>query len=379
MRLAFLDLRAGIEECEPQLSAALARVRASGRFVLGPEVEAFEREFASACGTRHCVGVASGLDALALALRAWEIGPGVEVIVPAYTAVATWMAVASTGARPVGVDIDPETRTLDPALVEAAITPRTRALVPVHLFGLPADMDGVNAIAQAHGLPVLEDAAHAHGARWRGRRAGSLGAAGAFSFYPTKNLGALGDAGAVTTDDDGLAERVRMMRGPGSPPRGGSPALEGYSSRLDELQAAVLRVRLRHLERWNRRRAGIAARYLEALTGVAGVTSPRAPDLVEAVWHLFVIAVEDRDGCKSGLETSGIATKIHYDPLPHRTPTFRRAGWRPGDFPVAESLARRALSLPLYPQLSDESVDRVARQVGAMAAKRGRRPLATSR
>ena len=361
MSAGFLDLRAGLAELEPQLSAALHRVRESGRFVLGPEVEGFEREFAAFCQARHCVAVGSGLDALALTLRAWGIGPGDEVLVPAYTAVATWMAVRAAGAFPVGVDIDPVARTIDCELLEAAITSRTRAIIPVHLFGVPADMDAVSSVAARHGLPVLEDAAHAHGARHGGRRVGSLATAAAFSFYPTKNLGALGDGGAVTTDDAELADRLAMMRSSGWRTPGADSRTEGFSSRLDEIQAAVLRLKLGHLEAWNERRAGIAHRYLAGLAGVEAIGLPQVPNFAEASWHLFVVAVNDRDELRRRLDDAGIPTLVHYDPLPHLTTALRPAHGRPASFPVAEHLARGALSLPLYPQLPPHTVDRGVR------------------
>ena len=379
MTVPFLDLRAAVGECEPELTAALERVRRSGRFVLGPEVAAFELEFADVCGTAHCVAVASGLDALGLTLRAWGVGPGDEVVVPAYTAPATWMAVVSAGARPVGVEVDPRTRDLDASRVPQAITARTRAIVPVHLFGMPADMEAIASVAAEHGLPVLEDAAHAHGARHRGRPAGSLAAAGAFSFYPTKNLGALGDGGAVTTDDAELAERLRELRGAGGREPGDESRLEGLSSRLDEIQAAVLRVKLRRLEAWNRRRGQIAERYLTGLADVHGIDVPSVPDFATAVWHLFVIAADDRDRLRERLGERGVATRVHYDPPPHLTPTFRRAGYKPGDFPVAEELAARALSLPLHPHLDIAQVEEVIRGVRSASGAGSRRSLAAGR
>ena len=274
----FLDLRAAHAEVRDALDAAYRRVVGSGAYVLGAEVEAFEREFAAYCGVGHCVGVGNGLDALHLVLRAYGVGPGDEVVVPSNTFVATWLAATHAGATPVPVEPDPATYNLDPARLEAAITPRTRAIVAVHLYGQPADMDPVREVARRHGLPVVEDAAQAHGARYRGRRAGALGDAAAFSFYPGKNLGGLGDGGAVTTDDAALADRVRVLRNYGSREKYHNEVV-GVNSRLDPLQAAFLRAKLPHLDAWNARRAAVAARYLDGLGGVggAGWPSPTCP------------------------------------------------------------------------------------------------------
>jgi dTDP-3-amino-3,4,6-trideoxy-alpha-D-glucose transaminase len=358
VNVVFLDLLAGTAELQDQLDEAYARVRDSGRYILGPEVEAFEAEFAQLCGAAHCVGVASGLDALKLMLQALDVVSGDEVIVPAYTAVATWMAVTSLGATPVGVDVEERTFNVDAQLVPEAITSRTKAIVPVHLFGRPADVEAIR--AAAGDIPVVEDAAQAHGARLAGRRVGSLARAAAFSFYPTKNLGALGDGGAVTTDDAELAARVRMLRAYGWRERSVSEIF-GVNSRLDELQAALLRVKLRHLEDLNGRRRRLASIYASALDGVAGVEVPALPaDESECVWHVYPVRVGDRHAVGRRLEELGIGTLVHYDPLPHLTPAFRSAGWKEGDFPVAELLAAEELSLPMYPQLTERAVSRVA-------------------
>lgn len=359
MTIPFLDLRATVDELRPELDEAWQRVSSGGTYILGEEVAAFEQELARFCGTRHCVGVASGLDALRLTLEALGIASGDEVIVPAYTAVATWMAVTAAGARPVGVDVDEETFNIDPLLVERALTDRTKAILAVHLFGRPANIDALGAIASAHGLVLLEDAAQAHGAELGDRRVGSLARAGAFSFYPTKNLGAFGDGGAITTDDDDLAERVRMLRSYGWRRRSVSEIF-GVNSRLDELQAAFLRVRLRVLDADNDRRRHLALTYANALADVPGIVVPGDPDGARAVWHVYAIRATDRAATEHRLSRNGIASLVHYDPLPHQTPAYRSAGWAGGDFPVAERLAASELSLPMYPQLREEQVQAIA-------------------
>jgi dTDP-3-amino-3,4,6-trideoxy-alpha-D-glucose transaminase len=354
----FLDARREAEELGGSLTAAIARVIESGRYVLGAEVEALEAEFATYCGRRHCVGVGNGLDALRLVLTASGIGQGDEVLVPAYTAVATWMAVSLAGATPIGVDVDPGTFNVDPSRLEAAITSRTRAVIPVDLFGQPADLEAVADVAKRHDLLVIEDAAQAVGARSHGRSIGARALACTFSFYPTKNLAAIGDGGAVVTDDDDLADEVRLLRSYGWRTRGVSERVGG-NSRLDELQAAVLRLKLEHLDRWTTRRREIARRYLDVLGPLEIVRVPQVPEWAEPVWHLFVIGHEERDRLAGMLAEMGIGTLVHYDPLPHLTPAYNDLGWRPGAFPVAERLASQALSLPLSPQLSDLEAERV--------------------
>lgn len=364
----FVDLQAANEELGGELEAAVARVVASGWYLLGPELEEFEREFGAYCGTRHCVGVASGLSAIELALRAAGIGPGDEVIVPAYTWVATWLAVTATGAEPVGVDVEASTYNIDAEAIAAAITPRTAAIVPVHLRGEPADMAAIDALAKANGLFVLEDAAQAHGARHDGRRAGSLGAAGAFSFYPAKNLGALGDGGAVTTDDDELAAKVRLLRNYGMRDRYEIEA-PGVNSRLAEIQAAALRAKLPRLDGWNRARAAHADAYRQAFAGNEAIQLPRTPPWADPVWHLFVINHPDRDSCRRSLEEQGISTLVHYPVLPYLSGAYPEGTWAPGSFPVAEGLAATTLSLPLYPQMSRQASETVAEAVLASAAE----------
>lgn len=354
----YLDLAAAQAEIAPELNAALARVADSGWYLLGPELEAFEREFAAYCGVAHCVGVGSGMSAIELALRAIGIGAGDEVLVPAYTWVATWLAVSQVGARPVPVDVEEATYNIDVEAAQAAITDRTAAVIPVHLRGEAADMDATDELARTHGLAVVEDAAQAHGARHRGRRVGGLGDAGAFSFYPAKNLGAFGDGGAVTTDDEALAAKLRLLRNYGMKNRY-EVEIAGVNSRLAELQAAVLRVKLGRLDAWNETRRRLAARYAELLADLDSVTLPAVREWAEPVWHLFVIGHPDRAACQADLAGRGIETMIHYPVLPHASGAYAETGIAPGSLPVAERLASRALSLPLYPQIDPAAIERV--------------------
>src|SRR5918997_2085576 len=310
MKVPFLDLKALYLELKEELDIAYQRVMYSGWYVLGREVKTFEQEFASYCQVKHCIGVGNGLEALHLTLRAYGIGEGDEVIVPANTYIATWLAVSYAGARPVPVEPEERTYNLDPERVEAAITPRTRALIPVHLYGQPADMDALNDIAAPYGLKVIEDAAQAHGARYKDRRVGTLADAAGFSFYPGKNLGAIGDGGAVVTDDPGLADEVRLLRNYGSRVKYHNEA-KGFNSRLDELQAALLRVKLTMLDGWNARRRALATEYLEALNS-APITLPFVPGWAEPVWHLFVVRHPQRDALQKHLAGGGIGTLIHY-------------------------------------------------------------------
>ena len=348
--IAFLDLRATYLEIQDELDAAWRRVMNSGWYILGEEVTAFEREFADYCGTKHCVGVANGLEALQLILRSYEIGVGDEVIVPSNTYIATWLAVSNAGATVVPVEPDSGTYNLDPDVVEAAITGKTKAILPVHLYGQPADMDPINEIARRHGLKVVEDAAQAHGARYRDRRVGSLGDAAGWSFYPTKNLGAYGDAGAVTTDDDDLADRVRLLRNYGSKSKYYNEE-KGINSRLDELQAALLRVRLKHLNEWNSRRARIAAKYLEELRETE-LLLPGVCEGADPVWHLFVVRSTRRDELQKYLKSQGVNTLVHYPVPPHLQEAYKDAAL-PDGYPISEAIHREALSLPMGPHLSD--------------------------
>jgi len=354
-----------------ELHAAFARVLASGTYVGGPEVAEFERAFAAQCGTAYAVGVASGLDALMLTLRAWEIGPGDEVIVPANTAVQTALAVTHAGARVVLADVEPETGLLDLSAAEAAITPRTRAIVPVHLYGHPVDMEPLNALAARAGIRVLEDAAHAHGARYRGRPCGSLADAAAFSFYPTKNLGALGDAGCVTTNDDALGAQLRLLRTCGLTTNY-VHEVQGFTSRLDPLQAAVLRWKLTHLESWNTRRRELARLYCDELANLPELTLPVVRPWAAPVWHAFPVLVKDglRDALQAALTDAGIETNVHYRLPVHLQPAYADAGWHAGEFPVSEERARSLLSLPLDPFHTGEEIEQVIAAVRSALATR---------
>ena len=359
--MRFLDLGASYRELRTEIDSAVARVLESGWYLLGAELEAFEREFAAQAGARYCIGVGNGLDALHLAIRAMGVGTGDEVIVPANTYIATWLGATYAGATPVPVEPDSRTYNLDPGLIEAAITERTRVICPVHLYGQPADMDSISQIAKAHGLGVLCDAAQAHGARYRGRAMGSLGDVTAWSFYPGKNLGALGDGGAVTTDDDDLADRLRVLRNYGSRRKYVNEA-KGVNSRLDEIQAAVLRAKLPHLDEWNSRRARIAARYLHELAGLP-LDLPHVPEWAEPAWHLFVVRSSNRDALQAALRGSGVETLIHYPIPPHLQAAYSDLGYEEGAFPISESIHREVLTLPIGPHMSDAEVDTVVEAV----------------
>lgn len=350
--IPFLDLKPQYQELQVELDAAHRRVMESGWYVLGPEVEAFEREFAAYCGSKHCVGVGNGLEALHLVLRAWGIGPGDEVIVPSNTYIATWLAVTYAGATPIPVEPKSETFNIDPNRIAAAITPRTRAILPVHLYGQPADMDPILDLARQHGLKVLEDAAQGHGARYKGRRAGSLGDAAGFSFYPGKNLGAYGDGGAVTTDDPELAKQLRILRNYGSQQKYYNE-VPGYNSRLDELQAAFLRVKLARMDDWNASRRKVAEWYQQALpTSFPDLVLPQVPAWTESCWHLYVVQTPERENLQRFLQEQGVGTLIHYPVPPHLQQAYHGLNLRQGDFPLAEKMAQQVLSLPMWPQLS---------------------------
>ena len=363
--IPFLDLRAGYDELRPEIDAAISRVLDSGMYILGEEVAAFEREYADYCGCKHAIGVANGLDALHLALRAMGVGPGDEVIVPSNTYIATWLAVSQCGATPVPVEPVEGTSNLDPALIEAAITPRTKAILPVHLYGQPADLDPILAVAARHGLRVLEDGAQAQGARYKGQRIGGHGDAVAWSFYPGKNLGAYGDAGAITTNDDALAEQLRVLRNYGSRVKYVND-VQGWNSRLDPLQAAVLRVKLAHLDDWNARRRAIAARYLDGLRD-AGVALPEVPEWAEPAWHLFVVRSERRDALQARLGEAGIGTLIHYPLPPHRQQAYAELAFSADAFPIANRLADQLLSLPIGPHQPEAATAAVIDAVRASA------------
>lgn len=360
--IPFLDLKSPYLELKGELDAAYHRVMESGWYILGKEVEAFETEFASYCETKYCIGVANGLDALHLIVRAYGIGPGDEVIVPANTYIATWLAVTHAGATPVPVEPDERTCNIDPQRIEAAITDKTRAIMVVHLYGQPADMDEINKIVakvnqsrvtrHASPLVVIEDCAQAHGARYKGRRAGSLGDAAGFSFYPGKNLGAIGDGGAVTTNDLDLAERIRVLRNYGSQLKYHNEVV-GFNSRLDELQAALLRVKLTKLDEWNERRRQVAAHYLWELAGQRQLMLPYVPEWAEPVWHLFVVRHAQRDALQKDLTAAGVGTMIHYPIPPHLQPAYAELDGKEGDFPVSEKMAKEVLSLPMGPHLTE--------------------------
>lgn len=351
--IPFLDLKTPHVELRQPLEEAFNRVMDSGWYILGNEVKEFERKFSAYCGVENCVGVGNGLEALHLILRAYGIGVGDEVVVPSNTYIATWLAASQVGATPVPVEPDEKTHNIDPLRIEAAVTSRTRAIIAVHLYGQPADMDAINAVAKKYGLKVIEDAAQAHGARYKGRQVGSLGDAAGFSFYPGKNLGALGDAGAVTTNDQALAEKVRVLANYGSRVKYINE-VQGYNSRLDELQAAFLRVKLKYLDEWNERRKAVAAEYLQLLENEQFIL-PYVPSWAEPAWHQFVVRHENRDSVQAWLSSKGVGTIIHYPIPPHLQSAYaEHRDYRTGNLPIAEKLAGSVISLPMGPHLSLE-------------------------
>lgn len=360
--IPFLDLRAAYLELKSEIDTAVSRVLESGWYVLGPEVEAFEVEFADYCGVNHCVGVANGLDALTLALRALDVCPGDEVIVPSNTYIATWLAVSAVGATPVPVEPEPATHNIDPARIEASITPRTKVLLPVHLYGQPADLDPILAKARQHGLKVVEDAAQAHGARYKGQRIGGHGDIVCWSFYPGKNLGAMGDAGAITTNDAELAQRIAMLRNYGSREKYVNEE-QGVNSRLDPLQAAVLRVKLKVLDEWTERRRHIAALYADQLAE-SSLVLPEVPEWADPAWHLYVVRSHTRDVLEEWLKDAGIGTLIHYPIPPNRQKAYAVAQQ---PLPVAEQLAGEVLSLPIGPHMPLEQAQQVVDAVKRLA------------
>ncbi len=359
MNIPFLDLGIAYRELKSDIDDAVARSMASGWYIGGPEVEAFEQEFADYTQAQHCVAVANGLDALHLALRAMNVGPGDEVIVPSNTFIATWLAVSQCGARPVPVEPNIRTFNIDPTLIEAAITPRTKAIIPVHLYGQPADMDPILALARKHSLLVLEDGAQAHGASYKGKRLGAHGDAVAWSFYPGKNLGAMGDGGAVTTNDPTIAERLRVLSNYGSRVKYVND-VQGYNSRLDPLQAAILRVKLAHLDEWNERRKLVAAAFL-AKIGSPVVTLPSVISHSDPVWHLFVLRVADRASTQQFMQNAGITTMIHYPIAPHQQKAYDLKI----KLPIAEQLAQEVVSLPISPHLSAENIEYIIKTVNS--------------
>lgn len=353
--IPFLDLKSPYLELKDELDVAYHRVMESGWYILGREVEAFEAEFTTYCETKYCIGVANGLDALHLIIQAYGIGQGDEVIVPSNTYIATWLAVTHAGATPVPVEPDERTYNIDPVMIEQAITPKTKAIMVVHLYGQTADMDPINAIARKHGLKVIEDCAQAHGALYKGRRSGSLGDAAGFSFYPGKNLGAIGDGGAVTTNDNKLAERIKVLRNYGSQIKYHNEVV-GYNSRLDELQAALLRVKLVKLDEWNERRAIAARSYIQHLAAAKELLLPFVPDWSYPVWHLFVIRHKNRDELQKRLAESDIGTMIHYPIPPHLQPAYKNLGYKRGNFIISEAIHNSVISLPMWPGITEDNV-----------------------
>jgi dTDP-4-amino-4,6-dideoxygalactose transaminase len=364
MAIPFLDLKTINLEQATELENAFHRVLNSGWYILGKEVVEFEQDFSRYCETEHAIGVANGLDAIFLILKGYGIGPGDEVIVPSNTYIATWLAASHCGAVPVPVEPDERTYNLDPLKIEAAITPRTKAIIAVHLYGQPADMGVINEVAHRHGLKVIEDAAQAHGALYKGRRVGSLGDAAAFSFYPGKNLGAVGDGGAITTNDAKLAEAIRVYRNYGSSVKYHNEVI-GYNSRLDELQAALLRVKLTALDGCNANRSKIANLYSETLANITGISLPQVPAWANPVWHLFVIRTNKRAALQKSLTDLGIGTMIHYPIPPHLQPAYFALGYKLGDFPIAERIHQQVLSLPMGPTLSESDAYQVIEAVQA--------------
>ena len=359
MKVPFLDLQAGYIELQAEIDAAIKRVLESGWYILGEEVDAFEREYANYCEAEYCIGLANGLDALHLALLALDVGPGDEVIVPSNTFIATWLAVSQCGAIPIPVEPNEATYNISPALIEAAITPRTKVILPVHLYGQPADMGPILVIARKHGLHVLEDGAQAHGARYKGKRMGAHGDVVAWSFYPGKNLGAYGDGGAITTDNPEIADRIRVLRNYGSRVKYVNE-VRGFNSRLDALQAAVLRVKLQHLDRWNDARSAIAVSYLTGLADI-GVTLPVVPDWAEPVWHLFVLRSANRNELQQKLHGAGIGTMIHYPIPPHLSSAYKDLRIGDQSCAMAAVLSNEVLSIPISPHLQAQDVADIVR------------------
>jgi dTDP-4-amino-4,6-dideoxygalactose transaminase len=356
--IPFVDLKAQYRSIKPEIDAAVARVFETGQFVLGDEVAAFEKEFAAACGAAHGVAMSSGTAALQLALIAAGVGAGDEVITVPFTFVATAASILYNGARPVFVDVDPRSFTMDPALVEAAITPRTKAIMPVHLYGQPADMDPIRDIATRRGLMVIEDAAQAHAARYKGRPAGSLGDLACFSFYPSKNLGAYGEGGIVTTGRADFADQLRLLRNWGERTKY-QHVVAAFNARMQGLQGAILRVKLRHLEDWTESRRRHAARY-NTLLKDSGLGLPEEMPYARHVYHLYTVRVRERAAVRASLEAAGIQTGLHYPAPVHLQPAYADLGYRAGQFPVAERAAGEVLSLPMFPELTNDQIATIA-------------------
>lgn len=361
MKVKFVDLSAQHRTLESEIKVVFDRVLANCSFVLGPEVDKFEKAFAAYCGAAHCIAVTNGTAALQLVLQGLGVGPGDEVITVAHTFIATAEAINGAGARPVFVDIHPDSYTMDPSKLEATITTRTKAIIPVHLYGQPADMDAINAIASRHSIPVIEDSCQAHGAKYKGRPTGSLGHAACFSFYPSKNLGACGEGGAITTNDVELAKKVRMLRDHGSVKKY-EHDFPAYNLRLEGIQGGVLAVKLPHLDGWNANRRALAKCYDELFAG-SKVVTPKQMDYAKHVYHLYVVVVEDREGLRKALIEQGIENGLHY-PIPlHLQNAYAYLGYKKGDFPVSEYVAANHVSLPMYAELPAEHVEFVAKTV----------------
>ena len=363
--IPFLDLGASYRELKAEIDSAVSRVLESGWYILGPEVENFEIAWAQYCEANHAVGLGNGLDALVLALRALGIGEGDEVIVPSNTYIATWLAVSMVGAVPVPVEPDERTYNLDPALCEAAITPRTRVILPVHLYGQPADLDPILDLARRKGLFVVEDAAQAHGAKYKGRRIGAHGDIVCWSFYPGKNLGALGDGGAITTDNPDLADSIRTLRNYGSREKYVNE-VKGHNSRLDPLQAAVLNAKLPFLDEWTQRRRAVASLYSDGLKDT-DLILPHVPQWADPAWHLYVVRSRQRDHLQSNLQKRGVGTLIHYPIPPHLQDAYAEMSLQKGAFPLAEAIAAEALSLPIGPQLEMSDAKSVVEKCSEIA------------
>jgi len=370
VKTPFLDVGAAYGEIRPELEEAILRSLRSGWYIGGEDVEEFERSYAAFVGAEHCIGVANGLDALHLALRACDVAPGDEVIVPSHTFIATWLAVTQSGGIPVPVEPDEKTYNIDPHRIESAITERTKAIIPVHLYGQPADLDPILEIARRRNLRVIEDAAQAHGAAYKGVRIGAHGDVVAWSFYPGKNLGAFGDGGAITTNDLGLTKRLRRLRNYGSNRKYVHDEI-GFNSRLDPLQAAGLKVKLRYLDEWNNRRRNLASFYKEELKNT-GLTLPYVPNWADPVWHLYVVQYPERDALQAVLRDAGVETLIHYPCPPHLQRAYASSSLCRGDFPIAERLANRLLSLPMGPQLSIKQAQHVVAALKASCSQHQR-------
>lgn len=356
--IPFLDVKSSFLEISSELNNAFERVMHSGQYILGEEVEYFEEKFAAYCGAKYCVGVGNGLEALILILEAFGIGPGDEVIVPANTYIATWLAVSNIGAIVIPVEPEFSTYNIDPERIEDLISPATRAILPVHLYGQPVDMDAILTIAKEHDLVVIEDAAQAHGAVYKEQKAGSIGDAAGWSFYPSKNLGAFGDGGAVTTNDERLANKVRVLRNYGSEGKYVNE-IKGINSRLDPLQAAFLNVKLAYLDEWNRRRSELAEKYRASFIGLTELVLPSVPDWASPCWHLFVVRTQKRDQLQNYLMNMDISTLIHYPIPPHLSGAYADMKFQQGDYPIAEELASTVLSLPMGPHLDDQKSEKV--------------------